>query len=230
MFTPHKQLVILDADGTTIDAFSAINTTFKAHAMDIGDLERFQKRRNIFKYLGGLKEFPSNIKKQLGKQSRSQIIATLTEVYRDEARLYPGMADMIQGLIDAPHIVVGLITRNITNAPVDTLTELFKRHGIDIQQLDFVAHVPLRQEKVAQFRAVRQQFNANPALTYICGDEYKDYLGAVSCGANSLMVSYGFEDILRLTEKFAVPEEIISRTPEELCARILHTTTVSNAH
>ena len=61
-------LVILDADGTTIDAFSAIERTFACHYMDIGDLERFQKRRHRFKYLGGLKEFPNNIKQQLGKQ------------------------------------------------------------------------------------------------------------------------------------------------------------------
>jgi phosphoglycolate phosphatase len=51
-------LIILDADGTTVDAFTAINRTFLLNDMDIGDVERFQKRRNIFKYLGGLKELP----------------------------------------------------------------------------------------------------------------------------------------------------------------------------
>ena len=45
----RERLIILDADGTTIDAFSAIDATFGAHGMDIGDLKRFQKRRNLFK-------------------------------------------------------------------------------------------------------------------------------------------------------------------------------------
>jgi phosphoglycolate phosphatase len=40
-----ERLVIFDADGTTIDAFHAIQLTFLRHGMDIGDLERFQKRR-----------------------------------------------------------------------------------------------------------------------------------------------------------------------------------------
>lgn len=48
----HDRLVILDADGTTVDAFSAIDRTFARHDMDIGPLARFQKRRNVFKYLG----------------------------------------------------------------------------------------------------------------------------------------------------------------------------------
>ena len=41
----RQHLVILDADGTTIDAFGAINRTFARHGMNLGDLERFQKRR-----------------------------------------------------------------------------------------------------------------------------------------------------------------------------------------
>jgi len=46
------------ADGTTIDAFTAIGTAFSRNGMDIGDLVRFQKRRKLFKYLGGVDSFP----------------------------------------------------------------------------------------------------------------------------------------------------------------------------
>ena len=91
----HDRLVILDADGTTVDAFSAIDRTFARHDMDIGPLARFQKRRNVFKYLGGFKEFPRNLRKQLAGQKRSRLIATLTQVYREEARLYEGMAALM---------------------------------------------------------------------------------------------------------------------------------------
>jgi phosphoglycolate phosphatase len=34
--------------------------------------------------------------------------------------------------------------------------------------------------------------------------------------------SYGFEDYTRLTKNFMVPEDVISRTPEELSIRVLH--------
>ncbi|MHB9116843.1 MAG: HAD family hydrolase [Burkholderiales bacterium] len=222
MYKSNKRLIILDADGTTIDAYSAIVKTFSHHGMSIGDLERFQKRRHLFKYLGGLKEFPVNLKKQIGKQNRKQLIATLTEVYREEARLFPGIAELVQALIAAPGIRVGLVTRNITNEPEETLRQLFLRHGIDTDALDFLTHIPLGQEKTLHFRMTRERFDINPARAYICGDEYKDYFAAVGSGMHPFMVSYGFEDHKRLMNKFEVPEEIISRTPEEFCGRIAH--------
>lgn len=222
MYTNHKRLLILDADGTTIDAYSAIEATFLQHGMTLGDEDRFQKRHRLFKYLGGLREFPTNLKRQLGKQSRKELIGTLTEVYRSEARLYPGIARLIQQLMATPDLVVGIVTRNITNAPEQTLRVLFERHGIDVDQLGFLTHIPLKQDKTATFRGLRELHGINPALSYICGDEHKDYFAAVQTGMHPFMVSYGFEDHQRLTAKFDVPDEVISRTPEALCHRVLH--------
>lgn len=217
-----ERLVILDADGTTIDAFSALGRTFALHSMDIGDLERFQKRRNLFKYLGGLKEFPSNLRQQLGKQKRKALIDTLTQIYREEASLYPGMADMIQALHATPGIRLGLVTRNITNQPKETLRQLFLRHDVDLAELDFFLHVPLGEAKTEHFGRLLQHFAINPALAYACGDERKDFEASLANGFHPFMVSYGFEDHERLTRKIGVPEVLISRTPEALRARLLH--------
>ncbi|HSY26777.1 MAG TPA: HAD hydrolase-like protein [Burkholderiaceae bacterium] len=229
MFNSNKRLVILDADGTTIDAYTAIDKAFSLHGMALGDQERFQRRRHLFKYLGGLKEFPANLKKQLGKQKRKELISTLTEVYREEAQLYSGIAEMVQTLIDAPDVVVGMVTRNITNDPKQTLRLLFERHNIDVDALNFLVHIPLSDEKTNYFKAARLEYEINPALSYICGDEYKDYLAAMGSGMHPFMVSYGFEDIKRLTQKFNVPEEIISRTSDELNQRLLHALGLLNA-
>jgi phosphoglycolate phosphatase len=222
MYKSEKRLVILDADGTTIDAFSAIEAAFSRHGLTLGAEASFQKRHHLFKYLGGLKEFPSIIKKNIRKNSRTKIVDTLTEVYREEARLYAGIADLIRALIDDPDIVVGLVTRNITNQPLETLRQLFVRHDIDIGELDFLVHIPLSERKTSQFRSIRERFGINPARAYICGDEHKDYLAAIGAGMHPFMVSYGFEDHDRLTTKFDVPGEVISRTSDELCRRIRH--------
>ena len=222
MYKNHKRLIILDADGTTIDAYSAIEKAFSLHGMTLGDEESFQKRHHLFKYLGGLKQFPSILKKNIRKQSRRQIVSTLTEVYRTEAQLYPGIAQLVQALMAAPDIVVGLVTRTITDEPLETLRQLFLRHDIDVGDLDFLVHIPLSETKTAQFRLARERFGINPARAYICGDEHKDFLAAVNTGMHPFMVSYGFEDHDRLTMKFDVPDEIIARTSEELCARVLH--------
>jgi phosphoglycolate phosphatase len=229
MYKSDKRLLILDADGTTIDAFSAIEEAFSRHGLTIGDETSFQKRHHLFKYLGGLKEFPSIIKKNIRKNSRTKIVDTLTEVYRSEAQLYAGIADLIRTLIAAPDIVVGLVTRNITNQPLETLRQLFMRHDVDIHELDFLVHIPLSDNKTSQFRSIREKFGINPARAYVCGDEHKDYVAAISTGMHPFMVSYGFEDHNRLTTKFEIPQEVISRTSDELCRRVRHALTLEPA-
>ena len=221
MYKNHKRLIILDADGTTIDAYSAITSTFSQHGMALGNEDNFQKRHNLFKYMGGLKEFPRNIRKQISH--RKKLIETLTDVYRDEAQLYPGIAALMQRLIVAPDVIVGIVTRNITNQPLETLAQLFLRHDIDVNQLDFLHHIPVRQNKTLAFAEIRDYYGVNPALSYICGDEHKDYHAALASGMHPFMVSYGFEDHARLTDKFNIPQVLIARTPAELCARVTHT-------
>jgi phosphoglycolate phosphatase len=222
MYCNNERLILFDADGTIIDAFSAIDRTFETHGMSLGDLERFQKRHNLFKYLGGLKEFPLNLRKQIGTQSRKKIVATLTDVYRHDAKLYPGVESLIRTLLAIPNVRVGLVTRNITNDPELTIRMLLARHDIDMAEFDFMVHVPLGQDKTFAFKSARARFDINPARSFACGDEHKDFIAAISAGMHPFMVSYGFEDFARLTKKYAVPEEVISRTPEELCARIFH--------
>ena len=215
------RLIILDADGTTIDAFAAIDRTFAHHGMDIGPLSRFQKRRNLFKYLGGLKEFPRNLRGQIGGEKRSRLVATLTEVYREEATLYEGIESLLWRLTEAPGLRVGIVTRNITREPLETIERLFRRVGFDPGRFDFLVHLPLRQEKLSTFRELRARYAVNPARAFACGDEARDYLAAVNTGMHPFMVSYGFEDYDRLTLRHGVPAELISRTPAELAHRVL---------
>jgi phosphoglycolate phosphatase len=222
MYSNREQLIIFDADGTVIDAFDAIDRTFSCNGMEIGDLESFQKRRKFFKYLGGIKEFPVNLKKQIGRHSRKKLLSTLTEVYREEATLYPGIAELMRELIAAPGIRVGLVTRNITNEPETTLRCLFQRHDIDIGELDYMACIPLREPKTGYFQTARMRFDINPARSFACGDEHKDFAAAIGAGMHPFIVSYGFEGHSRLTEKFGIPEDIVSRTPDELCSRVRH--------
>lgn len=218
----NDRLVILDADGTTIDAFSAIERTFAHHGMNIGPLERFQKRRNLFKYLGGIKEFPTNLRKQVAGTRRSRLVETLTEIYREEAALYPGIAPLLRRLVEQVDVRVGIVTRNITRDPVETLSRLFRRQGCDPARFDFLVHLPLREDKLPAFRVLRKRFAVNPARAYACGDEGSDYLAAVNSGIYPFMVSYGFEDHERLLQKHGVPLEVICQTPQELTERVLH--------
>jgi phosphoglycolate phosphatase len=216
----RDKLVIFDADGTLVDTFQAVEVAFSRHDMDIGDLERFQKRRKLLKYLGGLREFPKNLRRQLDKQNRKQLIQTLTDVFRGEARLYPGMASLLRQLIETPDVRVGIVTRNITQEPEETLRQLLRRHDVDLDVLDFVSCISLKEEKLAQFRKIRSRFAINPARAYACGDEYRDYLAAIGAGMIPFVAAYGFEDHDRLRDGFNVPAEVIARTPQDLATRL----------
>jgi len=218
----NQRLVILDADGTTVNAFEAIDKTFAYHSMDLGDMARFQKRHNIFKYLGGLKEFPANLRKQIKKKQRKALIETLTEVYREEAGLYGCTAGMIRTLIDSPAVCVGVVSRNITLEPLTTLKQVFTRNGVDPDGFDFFEHLPLKQEKIALFRDIRDRFAISPARACACGDERRDFSAAIGCGMHPFMVSYGFESFERLEKRIGVPRELISVSPEQLRDRLLH--------
>ncbi|NWG86410.1 MAG: HAD family hydrolase [Hydrogenophilaceae bacterium] len=222
MYQSKDRLIIIDADGTVIDAFAAIGMAFAHHGMDIGDLVRFQKRRHLFKYIGGMKEFPRNLAKQLAKHSRKELLGTLTEVYREEAQLYAGMAELIKDLIAAPGIRVGIVTRNISHEPETTLARLFARHDIDIDRLDFMHCLSLQQEKTPYFKAMREHYDINPARAFACGDEHRDYAAALASGMHPFIVSYGFESLERLTRKFAIPEEVISQDPQAFGNRVRH--------
>jgi phosphoglycolate phosphatase len=217
----NQRLIILDADGTTIDAFEAINLAFSTHNMDIGDIERFQDRRKIFKYIGGLKELPKNLRKQLKEKQRVALIETLTDIYREKARLFEGMGGMVNRLIAQPNLRVGMITRNITNEPENTLRKLYQRNGVDVDGLDFLIHLPLKQQKLAAFESIRESLKINPARAYATGDEKCDYVAAVGSGMHPFMVSFGFESYHRLTRKIGVPAVLISREPLELKQRVL---------
>lgn len=219
----RDRLVIFDADGTTIDAFHAVEQSFLRHGMALGDLERFQKRRKLFKYLGGLREFPNNLRRQFGKQSRKRLLSTLTEFYREEACLYPGMDTLLATLMAAPDVRVGLVTRNVTVEPQETLKCLFRRHGIDTDAFDFFACIPVGEDKTQQFRLARERFAINPARAYACGDEYSDYTAAIGAAMYPFIVAYGVEDRVRLKQAFGVPDEFILASPAEFSARLLHT-------
>jgi phosphoglycolate phosphatase len=132
------------------------------------------------------------------------------------------MAALIRTLVATPGIRVGLVTRNITNEPMLTIRKVLSRHDIDIDAFDFAVHVPLGEEKTSAFMSARKTFKINPARSYACGDEHTDFRFAIAAGMHPFIGSYGFEDYTRLTKKFKVPEDVISRTPRDLCIRLLH--------
>ena len=218
----NDRLVVLDADGTTINAFDAICKAFAYHSMGLGDLARFQKRHNIFKYLGGLKEFPGNLRQQMKNKLRRSLIRTLTEIYREEGELYTDIAGMVEKLVAAPALRVGVVSRNITLDPLTTLQHVFRRNGVDPDTFDFFIHLPLKNDKLPIFRSIRENFEINPARAYACGDERKDFVAATGSGMHPFMVSYGFESPERLETKIGVPPELISHTPGQLRQRLLH--------
>jgi phosphoglycolate phosphatase len=132
------------------------------------------------------------------------------------------MVALLQDLINTPDIRVGIVSRNVTIEPEQTLAIVLRRHGIDSDQLDFIKCIPLGDGKAPQFRRIREKYGINPLRTYVCGDEYHDYSEANATGLQSIIASYGFEDYQRLVESFNIPPEVIAKTPAEMANRLRH--------
>ncbi len=222
MYPSRDRLVIFDADGTLIDSFPVVEHAFMLHGMDIGDLKRFQRRRKLLKYIGGLREFPRNLRQQLGKANRKRFKHTLTDVYRSAAEPFPGMVSLLKQLIAVPDIRVGIVSRNVTMEPEETLRIVLDRFGVDSRALDFLRCIPHGDGKASEFRAIRERFAVNPLRSFACGDEYRDYADASSSGMHAIIASFGFEDHGRLVSDYNVPPELVARTPRELTYLLRH--------
>lgn len=222
MYRNRDRLVIFDADGTLIDAFHVVGQAFADNGMDLGDLERFQRRRKLLKYVGGLREFPKNLRRQIGKERRKLLKESLTELYRTEANMFPGVVALLGQLISATDVRVGIVSRNVTIEPEISVGSVLARHGIDPERLDFLRCIPLGESKAATFDDLREHFGINPLRAIVCGDEYKDYASARSAGMNSLIVSYGFESHARLVDDYDIPPGLVAQTPGEMIARLCH--------
>ena len=117
MYGSKDRLVIFVVDGTLIDSFHAVERAFAFHGMDIGDLHDFQWRKKLHKYLGGRREFPKNLHRQLGKEIRMRLKATHTEpapwTLVDFNVQRRGRLKLIRHLLDA------VADHEVPDAPID---------------------------------------------------------------------------------------------------------------
>jgi len=129
----------------------------------------------------------------------------LTDIYREEADLYPGIRQLIERLIREPMLRVGIVTRNITFEPGETLRILLPTQWCGSRQPRLLPTHPAqgRQDPALQGHPRTVPDQSRPG--YACGDEKKDFVAALSTGMHPFIASYGFEDYERLTERIGVP-------------------------
>ena len=136
----------------------------------------------------------------------------------DPSDICERLAAEVAAELEATPAQVALLRRRL-----ERLAQVYRdEHGVDVAGLDFLVHIPLKQDKTAAFRDVRDEYAVNPARCYACGDEKQDFAAAISTGMHPFMVSYGFEDFARLTGKIGVPSELISQSPVEFRNRVSH--------
>jgi phosphoglycolate phosphatase len=205
-------LVVLDFDGFLVDSYRLLKDTFTQFGLDIGDEDRFKRRRKFLKYLGGGKEFVVNFVK-LSLPKKQKIRDRLTAEYLEHGRVFADFVPLLNRLIDEPRAHVGIVSRNFTYTPGATIRSVLRNSGIDEQHLDFVIPIPTGAKKTDVLEAMR---SPRYRLSLFGGDEIGDYNAATETGYDALIASYGFDSRKRLLEVGKVPEQLIHDRPRSI--------------
>ena len=211
------RLVVLDFDGFLINSYRLLQITFEHFGLDVGDEERFRHRRKFLKYLGGGKEFLRNLV-YYSLPRKKNFRRLLTDIYQERGYLYPEFVPLLNSLIAAPDLHVGVISRNYTCNPGLTIRAVLRNSGVDEKDLDFVIPVGVGVKKHAVLEAMR---STRYRECLFGGDEVGDYRAAAESGYESIiMASYGFDNRKRLLNTGQVPDAIIFDTPRQLAGAL----------
>ncbi|MEM7542423.1 MAG: hypothetical protein AAF384_12700 [Pseudomonadota bacterium] len=207
-----RALVVLDFDGFLVNSYRLLASAFDELGLDVGDETRFKNRRKFLKYVGGGKEFLSNLA-TFSLPKKREVRKVLTEIYRSEGSIYPPFTTLMNEMLARPDLHVGIVSRNYTLEPGPTMRAVLSNSGIDQQALDFVIPVPAGAKKHDVLLAMR---SSNFDISLFGGDEVGDFRAALATGYEALIASYGFDDRRRLIEHGHVPEENIFVSPDEV--------------
>lgn len=216
--TPKKRLlVVLDFDGFLVNSYALLRDALGTFGLDVGDENRFKNRRKFLKYLGGGKEFLSNLAR-FALPSERRIREVLTEFYVERGRVYPEFQPFINQLIRDPAVQCGILSRNYTLNPGPTIRAVLRNSGIADEGLDFVIPIPIGVKKTEVLAGMRSSSHLAAVLG---GDEVGDYRASVESGYDAVMASYGFDTRQRLIEQGAIPEDRIYDGPSDVIAALV---------
>ncbi len=215
---PLKEtLVVLDFDGLLINSYDLLNKTFSHFGLNVGDKERFQNRKKFLKYIGGGKEFVSNLV-NLSLPKKKLIRKQLTETYCNEGIIYPEFTNIINDMIDNPDIHVGIVSRNFTHHPGSTIRKVLQNSKVAENALDFIIPVSVGVKKINVLEGMKASSYKN---CIFAGDEISDYRAAYEAGYNNIfMASYGFDTKDRLINKGKISEKNIYDSPKKLAKKM----------
>ena len=215
--TIKETLVVLDFDGLLINSYELLNITFSQFGLDVGDKGRFQNRRKFLKYIGGGKELIGNLV-NLSLPKKKLIREKLTETYCKVGQIYPEFTDLINDMTDNPGIHVGIVSRNFTHHPGNTIRHVLRNSKINETALDFVIPISVGAKKINILEAMKSSAYKS---SIFAADEIRDYEAANQTGYDTiLMASYGFDTKQRLIEKGRISEKVIYESPAKLAKKL----------
>lgn len=214
-----NDLLLLDFDGTLADSFVVIEKTLQHFDYQIGTLENFKNRRKFLKYVGGRKEFIPNVIRKL-RQRDDNLKEVLTEIYRAEATLFPGIKDFLLRIQQRSNVAISIISRNVTLEPYITIQTVLKNSGIVLRDIDSIHTVPVGDKKARAMKYAVESYSMEPDRVLSVGDEVGDYKCARKCGIKHLACAYGYDSKRRLC-KNGVSEKQIVMQSEDLESAII---------
>lgn len=212
-----ETLVVLDFDGLLIDSYQLLKITFNKCGLDVGNEGRFQNRRKFLKYFGGGKELIGNLV-NLTLPKKKKIREQLTEAYCKQGKIYPEFVTLMNDMIETPTIHVGIVSRNFTHHPGNTIRQVLKNSKVNETAMDFIIPISAGVKKGNVLEGMKASSYKH---CIFAADEIGDYHAAHETGYDRIfMASYGFDTRERLINKADIPKEIIYDSPKKLSKKL----------
>lgn len=211
-----RLLVVLDFDGLLVNSYALLRQTFERFDLDVGDEHRFRNRRKFLKYIGGGKEFITNLT-TMAMPSKQRIREELTRNYCQSGQVFAQFVPYINTCINDPAVHIGIVSRNFALNPGVTMRQVLLNSGIDESSLDFVIPLSVGSKKNNVLEGMKA---ARYHDSLFAGDEIGDYRAAVATGYTTLIGTYGFDNRKRLLERGDIPPGLLFDSVGSLCCRL----------